>query len=199
MRLFACADSLDVKMLKLAFDETKATQTAAYLLRLSNGSLKHLALIKMLYKIDRLGLAELGLPVTTDEHVSMPHGPVTSRIFDLIKSSGSPASAPSFWSDHIVKVSPADVKLINDPGTSELSRAEEKLIARVHEEDGHRDRFDLRDESHEIYPEWKDPHGSSRPIALEEILNALGVDEDGHLHTEEAIELQRLAMASRKE
>jgi hypothetical protein len=62
----------------MAFDERKATEAAAYLLRLRGGRMSYLKLIKLLYLADREALSRWGFSVTNDRHVSMPHGPHAS-------------------------------------------------------------------------------------------------------------------------
>ena len=52
--------------MQMAFDEVKATQIAALFLKMAGRELKYLALIKLLYKLDREALRRWGLPVTTD-------------------------------------------------------------------------------------------------------------------------------------
>jgi len=121
----------------LAFDEVKTTQTAARFLKLAGESLNYMALIKLLYKADREALRRWGLPITTDKYVSMAKGPVTSHIYDRIKTSANKNSHPAFWSSYIQKdADPLLVKMISDPGDSELSCAEEKLIAEIFATDG---------------------------------------------------------------
>src|SRR5580658_6529739 len=107
--------------MQMAFDEVKATQIAAFFLKMAGGRLKYLALIKLLYRLDREALARWGLPVTTDRYVSMKYGPVTSRIYNRIKESVSPNVHPSFWSTHIERDGPNSVGLRLDPGDTELS------------------------------------------------------------------------------
>jgi hypothetical protein len=179
--------------MRLAFDEVKATQTAALLLSLSGGSLNHLALIKLLYKADREALRRWGLPITTDNYASMKNGIVTSRIYDLIKASADPHSHPTFWSSHIVRPSNIEVRLGNDPGKSELSPAEEALLEEIFKVDGAKDRFDLADEHHTFFPEWKDPGASSFPLEIDEIVEALGLSEEEATKVESLIGIQRAA------
>ena len=115
--------------MRMTFDEVKATQTAGSLLRLAGGRLQYLALIKMLYMLDREALRRWGFPVTTDHYVSMKLGPVTSEIYDLVKVKGEPAY-PSFWSTHIRRDG-YDAVLTVDPADSELSPAEDELIVEI--------------------------------------------------------------------
>jgi hypothetical protein len=174
--------------MEMAFDETKATQIAGKFLKLSGGRLQYLALIKLLYILDREAIDRFGLPVTTDKYVSMKYGPVTSHIYDLIKAS-SDASSPTFWSTHIGRKG-VDAVLITDPNDTELSIAEEKLAEEVFAKDGGKDGFDLAKQCHKEFPEWEDPGSSSTPIFLESILAALGKTEDAYCHTETSISVQ---------
>ena len=179
--------------MNLAFDEVKATQTASAFLRLAGGNLQYLALIKLLYKADREALRRWGLPITTDRYASLKFGPVTSQIYDLIKASGTPGAHPTFWSRHIGKRGQYTVSLTADPGDSEMSRAENRLIIELFAADGAKDGFTLAEETHRDFPEWKDPGESSTPIEISEILEALQVSEDEASHTESAIAAQRAA------
>jgi uncharacterized phage-associated protein len=161
--------------MRMTFDEVKATQTAASLLRLAGGRLQYLALIKMLYMLDREALNRWGLPVTTDHYVSMKLGPVTSEIFDLVKVKGDPVR-PSFWSSHIRREG-YDAVLTTDPSDSELSPAEDDLIAEIFAQCSGKDGFQLADQTHKEFPEWSDPGNTSTPIDVDDILSALGKDE----------------------
>ncbi|HWQ56860.1 MAG TPA: Panacea domain-containing protein [Bryobacteraceae bacterium] len=164
---------------KLAFDEVKATQAAALFLKLAARPLNYMALIKLLYKADREAIRSWGLPITTDKYVSMKFGPVTSNIYNRIKDSAIPGSHPTFWAAHIQRArDPLEVIAERDPGNSELSPAEERLIAEVFAADGSKDRFDLAHETHRDFPEWKDPGDSSIPIDISDIIAALELSEE---------------------
>lgn len=179
-------------VMKLAFDEVKATQAAGLFLKLAGAPLNYMALIKLLYRADREALRRWGLPITTDKYVSMKLGPVTSVIYNRIKASASPIARPTFWSEHIHKAKdPNAVILQSDPGNSELSPAEERLIAEIFATDGAKDPFALADECHRDFPEWSDPGESSSSIDISDIITALGLSEDQAAHTESLIDTQR--------
>jgi uncharacterized phage-associated protein len=72
--------------MKLLFNEAKATQAAARLLKLRGGSMSYIKLMKLLYLADREALIRWGRPITTDRYVSMDNGPVLSRIYNLIRN-----------------------------------------------------------------------------------------------------------------
>ncbi len=156
----------------LPFNEAKATQAAAVLLKLRGGRMKYLKLIKLLYLADREALLRWGRPITTDRFVSMDHGPVVSRIFDLISSEPAPDDR-SLWHRHIKTVDNWDVKLESDPDNGELSPAEEELLAEIFSLHGNKYRWDLVRELHG-FPEWRDSQGSSSPITYADIFRAAG-------------------------
>ena len=59
----------------------------------------------------------------------------------------------------------------------QLSPVEEDLIDQVFAEFGALTRWQLVEYTHTL-PEWTDPHGSSVPIRLREVLSAQGISED---------------------
>jgi len=157
--------------MSLAFDESKATQVAAAIIKRRGGRIHYLKLIKILYLIDREALLRWGVPVTTDHYVSMDHGPVLSNIYKLIVED----KAKPIWAKYISQpLGDYEVDLLAEPPTDKLSRAEEKLINEIYALYGHRNRWDLVDNVMHKLPEWTDPHGSSAPIHIRQILEAQG-------------------------
>ena len=71
--------------MRFFFNQRKAAQAAAYLVRLHGGQINLMALLKLLYLADRTALVETGYTITGDHMVSMPHGPVLSYIYDSSK------------------------------------------------------------------------------------------------------------------
>src|SRR5271170_6111786 len=127
-------------------------------MKLAGGPLNYMALVKLLYRADREAFRRCGLPVTTDNSVSMKFGPVTSNTYDRIKASLNPNAHPTFWSVHIQRTAdPYTVALRMDPGTLELSRVEEELIKEIFAPHGQKDAFALADECYRDFPEWDDP------------------------------------------
>lgn len=163
--------------MRLRFNEAKAAQAAAILLRLRGGRMKYLKLIKLLYISDREALARWGKPITTDHYVSMKEGPVVSNIYNLIGSEPMP-SEQSVWHKHIKTVADFDVELVGEPSNDELSQAEEDLLQEVFKAHGHKNRWIIVDETHK-FPEWKNPGTSSIPITYRDVLKAVKhTDED---------------------
>ena len=157
--------------MRFAFNERKATQAAAHLLSLHGQRLNYTVLIKLLYLADRTALVERGLPITGDRMVSMPHGTVLSMILDCINAGGMVEDSP--WATAISPPDGYDVRLLDDPGSDELSRYEIELLDQINQTYGHLNWWQLRQITHAL-PEWQDPQGSSSPIAPEEILRAEG-------------------------
>lgn len=136
------------------FNEAKATQAAAFFLKLRGGQMHYIKLIKLLYLADREALIRWGLPFTTDRHVSMDNGPVTSRILNLITED----RPKPVWSQYIsAPMGEYEVKLIKEAPTDLLSRAEEKLMVEIFEKYGHMSRWYLIDNVMHKLPEWRNP------------------------------------------
>ena len=151
-----------------AFSETKVTEAAVHLLRLRDGKMSYLKLLKLLYLANREALHRWGVPITHDRYVSMDHGPVLSQTYNLVKDGSR------VWSRHISAPQGWDIRLLEEKMEPQaLSPAEEKLLDEIFAQHGNKTRWDIVDELHEL-PEWQDPHGSSIPISREAILTALG-------------------------
>ncbi len=151
----------------------KTVEVVAMFLKLHEQPMHHLGLIKLLYMSDRLSLAKFGSPVTGDRYVSMPFGPVLSGVYDLIKyrEISNYPEALKIWSKYISRRNNYKVQLLDDPGNDEY------IISQVYADKGSFDRFDLVDITHKQFPEWKDPHGSSNPINVTDILRVVGKTE----------------------
>ena len=158
--------------MSMCLDERKATQMAAWLLeKTAGGRMKYLKLIKLLYITDREALTKWGQPLTGDSYFSLPHGPVVSRIQNLITDDPE-FSASTYWCDYIRRED-YDVALSSSPGIDLLSKAEITLLEEIFDRFGRMSRWHLRDLTHE-FPEWHDPEGSCLPISYQEILAAVG-------------------------
>jgi len=157
-------------MVRLRFNEAKATQAAGLLLTLRGGTMSYLKLIKLLYLADREALLRWERPITTDRWVSRDNGPVVSRIYGLIREEPAPGE-PGEWARHI-QASDGDrydVRLVAPVEDDELSPAEVKLLRQIYALHGRKNRWDLVRYCHEL-PEWRNPNGSSIPIEVEDIL-----------------------------
>jgi uncharacterized phage-associated protein len=163
--------------LSFVFNERKAAQAAAYLVQLNAGQMNVLSLIKILYLADRKSLILRGRPITGDRMVSMPHGPVLSRIYDEIKWGAQEGGRVQPWYEYLTERQSHDVSLqMAPPTTDELSDFERGILEETHRSYGHLSPWDLRRITHEL-PEYQDPQGSSLPINPEIILREAGWSE----------------------
>lgn len=156
----------------LPFSEPKATEAAAYLLKLSGAPMSYIKLIKLLYLVDREALLVHGRPVTTDRYVQTDQGPSLSQINDLITVD---SFGHSVWSDFISPLhGDLEVELRREAPLSELSEAEAGLIESVFASFGGESWRELIEYSRTL-PEWNDPRGTKIPLDYADILKAHGL------------------------
>jgi uncharacterized phage-associated protein len=157
--------------MKPPFDQAKTAQLAGALLHLRGGRMHYMKLIKLMYLVDREAIIRWGRPITNDNYVSMPHGPVLSATLDLINE-GPDDGSP--WHQVIERsTDPYSVRLKAKPSADKLSEEEQALIRNIFQEYGQMNRYKLRDLLHKVLPEWQDPQGSALPITHEDILRAV--------------------------
>ena len=162
-------------MIKFPFNQKRATEAAAYLLRLSGGRKDYGSLLKLLYLADRVSLIEVGCPITGDTMVSMEHGTTLSHLYDIIKKENN--TVVTSWSQYISRPDKNKrVKLIAEPPKNELSKYEIKVLGRVHREHGDKSFSQLRNYTHHL-EEWENPGKSSAVINPEKILKIAGKKE----------------------
>ena len=159
--------------MKPRFNQTKTAQLAGFLLNLRGESMHYMKLIKLMYLVDRAALLTRGYPLTYDNYVSMPHGPVLSATLDLINEGPMFGHDDSPWHQLIERAKdPYCVRLKAKPQTDNLSEDEQRIIKAIFGRYGKMNRYDLRDMLHQVLPEWIDPKGSALPITYRDILLA---------------------------
>lgn len=162
-------------MLHFPFHPQKAVQAAAYFLKLHSEAMDALELMKLLYRADRLALDQFGWPITGDRYICLEHGPVLSRIYDYLQ--GTPSLGLELWSTYIHQCANSNtVKLLTDPGTSELCEAEEKLMTDIYSKRENFNPFEWKETTNQ-FPEWENPHRSNQkflPLDPAAILTHLG-------------------------
>ena len=140
------------------FDFDKTLQASAYLLKKANEPMKYIKLLKLLYLADKEMLLTYGIVITCDQYCAMPHGPVLSRTYDLIKGVSLPESPA--WNAYIEKIGKYFVNLTSDPGTEWLSEVDIETLDHVYEQYGSWGSKKIEIFTHE-FPEWK-----NRPAAI---------------------------------
>ena len=137
-----------------------------------------LKLMKLLYLAERESLKRYGLPMTGDRLVSMDHGPVLSNALNLVNGT-SIDSIENGWDSWIPPRQRHDVALekqVHDDDFDELSKADKDILEYVWKEFGGFNKWQIRDHTHTLQ-EWKDPQGTSLPIAYKDVFLALGYEE----------------------
>ena len=132
----------------------------------------YIRLLKLLYLADRESWLKYNRPITGDEYVSMPHGPVLSNTLDLMKRENHEGP----WESAITK-SGYDVALRGEVDCGPLSEAEIEILKDAYDLFEWMDQWKLRDYTHTL-PEWEDPDGSSKPLYVETILTVLGKSDE---------------------
>jgi uncharacterized phage-associated protein len=148
---------------------------AAFLHFHGSKEMSYLRMLKLLYLADRESLKETGRTITGDRVVAMEHGPVLSSAYDLIK--GEHTGWP-VWSEFLGKKG-YRIELLKDPGNGALSKYEVSKLRELTERYADKNEWDMVEIVHAL-DEWKknDPGKSSKPIPLEDILEAVGRSED---------------------
>jgi hypothetical protein len=104
-----------------------------------------------------------------DRFVSMPHGPVLSRLLDSINYS----EEGSFFSS-VFDVQDHSLALKADPGVGRMNRFSLAILDRIDERWHLVDQYSLAKWTHDNCPEWTDPDGSSYDISFRKLFHALG-------------------------
>ena len=163
------------------FTGEKVAQMAAYFMdRGERPRIAILKLMKLLYLADRESVARYGEPISFDRMVSMDHGPLLSRTYNLVGGCVGGRDAEQ-WSSWISTRAGYDVVLIKSVSREELdhlSDADIEVLADVWDEFGHMDRWQISEYTHEHCKEWKNPNRSSLPISDFQLLVALGHNEE---------------------
>lgn len=160
--------------MRFVFEEGKASEAAAYLLRRNHDRLPQLKLAKLLYLADRRSLVETGYTVTGAKMVSTDQGPGLSEIESRLAWEGD---AESNWSRLIGAPSGYEVSLRETPGFQRLSEYETDLLDQVFEQCGSWESVVLIAYLRDL-PEWTDPTGSAYPIDVRVILREAGKSDE---------------------
>lgn len=166
------------------FDDRKATQVAAMLLKLAGGKMQYLKLLKLMYLIDRKAMETIQSPVTNDLYCSMKCGPVLSNTYDVIKEKSLQID---YWNTYIQRSGKNHISLIHSCPDSELSDEEVEIIEKIYKEFGHWEQWHLVDNYMHKLPEYTKTTGSI-PIPRKRILKELGYSEEQQNKIEEELE-----------
>lgn len=158
------------------FNIEKTAQLCCYLIQQcgEDGKLTRLKLLKLLYLIDRETFSRYGFFITGDNYVSMQHGPVLSRTYDLIKNNGE----GTVWREFLESAG-YEIEKKGGDCIDLLSDAELEVANEIIGDYGSFSAYELVETTHR-FPEWKDPQGEKQsiPIYHQEIMSNLGYTED---------------------
>ena len=101
-------------MIQFTFNERRAAQAAARILRRHGKPMPAAKLAQLLYLADRRQLVERGIPITGAQFVSAPNGAELTEISQLL------ASPTAEWSRHVVQAE--DLRLCAAPPPSPRCR-----------------------------------------------------------------------------
>lgn len=156
----------------------KILQEIAYLLRLNNGRMNLIKIIKELYLADRLSIDEREESISGDTFYSLKNGPILSAALDILTSD------LMYYSEYFAKEPAEDPKeryyddiiLKQDPGQDCLSKNDKKYLEHVFNKYKAFKAFELVDETHKL-PEWTPLESGRKEISFADILKALGRSE----------------------
>jgi uncharacterized phage-associated protein len=160
------------------FPTRKAAQVVAYFADRAGGSINILRATKLVYLADRRSMADREHPITGDNFVSMPFGPVNTYTYSYMN--GQADDRNDQWREFIAPRQNNDIPLarkIKVDDLDELSKADLKVLETTWEEFQDSDRFELADWTHRYCPEWRDPKGSSIPIDFATVFKKLKKDD----------------------
>ncbi len=169
-------------VLPLLYDEAKAMQVAGLLMELNGGEMDYAKCIKLMYNIEREALNRWMRPVTFDALYSLPYGQILSNTLNKAKPENQ--KVQSLWRQHLETI-PATgndhtIRLTKECGKGKLSRAEVELITEFSHRYKEKTAGQMMDEHHtsSMFPEYKDPKGSSIKTTYSNLLQKLGKSQE---------------------
>lgn len=147
------------------FEPRKAAQVTAFFALKAGGKVNILKATKLIYLADRLSMERREHPITGDNFVSMPFGPVNTYTYNYMN--GTAPVKREAWAEFIGDREDHDLPLakpITLDDLDELSRADVAILEETWDQFKDIDRFELAVWTHRFCPEWRNPRGSSIPI-----------------------------------
>lgn len=137
------------------FSHRKTTQALNFFARQAGGELNKLKALKLVYFADRYHLRRFGRPITGDEYLAMPYGPVASSAKDLAEMGEFLSDDERSYGAHfLARVDHHTYRSTAVVDEKTLSESDRIALAWAWEKFGHMERFALAQLTH-LYPEWK--------------------------------------------
>ena len=170
-------------VMRFYFDEKRAAQAAAWLLRRHGEPMESAKLVALLYLVDRSIFIESTYPLTGDEFVAAADGPTLRILREL--TMGRPCSAGDLWKRYVRRV---DEDRLAYTEVDEVGALSERDCKRLDEILGRYRTTSYRElsELNRCLPEWRAPADAPEPIDPVLVLRNAGYEE---IDIEEATEL----------
>ena len=137
------------------FSHRKATQALNYFARQAGGKLDKIKALKLVYFADRYHLRRFGRPVTGDEYLAMPYGPVASGTKDLAEMSDFLGEEERTYGARFIQpVEHPCFQSLAAPDPAVFSESDRQAVQWAWQNFGAKTSFDLVEATH-AYPEWR--------------------------------------------
>lgn len=149
----------------LTFKYETATQALNYLAGKSGGTLNKLKALKLIFFADRYHLRKYGRPVTGDEYLAMPYGPVASSVKDIAEmSSFLDPKVSSYAKQYVSPINKFTFRSMAPVDTDQLSESDIEALNFAWNNFGAIGKYELAELTH-AYPEWKRHESALKHIA----------------------------------
>jgi uncharacterized phage-associated protein len=137
------------------FSHRKTTQALNFFARQAGGSQDKLKALKLIYFADRYHLRRYGRPITGDEYLAMPYGPVASGAKDLAEMSDFLGDDErTYGAQYLAPGSNHTYSSLAEIDERTLSESDRTALAWAWGKFGHMEKFELAELTH-LYPEWQ--------------------------------------------
>lgn len=137
------------------FSHRKTTQALNFFARQAGGSQNKLKALKLIYFADRYHLRRYGRPITGDEYLAMPYGPVASGAKDLAEMSDFLGEEErTYGMQYLAPLDRNTYLSLAEVEERALSQSDRTALAWAWDTFGHLAQFQLAELTHR-YPEWQ--------------------------------------------
>ena len=158
-------------MIQFTFNERRAAQAAARILRRHGKPMPAAKLAQLLYLADRWFLVRHHATITGDDFISTDDGPALRRIRQL--ASGSAPASPADWSRHVSIAAGALACPAPNDDETQLSEASSEFLDLIHDKFAPDPPEELQEKLRGLV-EWKGTCAENSPIDPRQILQAAG-------------------------
>ena len=153
------------------FDIEKSAQCAHFFAIREGGEIEILKLVKLMYLADRRSLETRKIPIVGGHYYSLPHGPVTNEVLDLINEGTPEGTSP--WERLITDRANHKVAAAGNPGSYDaLAPSEVGILEQVWGKFGSMTKWELVGWTHRHCEEWSDPNGGRSDIKARKLAEA---------------------------